>query len=80
MSLGNNDTLDAEAAARAVLSGRASASAKAGDGPAAPAKPIPRSTASPSAGCAATLAPRDDLTREIYQIITFPPEAEPSAA
>jgi predicted nuclease with RNAse H fold len=30
---GKTDTLDAEAAARAVLSGRASASAKAGDGP-----------------------------------------------
>jgi transposase len=30
---GKTDTLDAEAAARAVLSGRASATAKAGDGP-----------------------------------------------
>ena len=30
---GKTDTVDAEAAARAVLSGRASASAKAGDGP-----------------------------------------------
>jgi transposase len=30
---GKTDTLDAEAAARAVLSGRASGSAKAGDGP-----------------------------------------------
>ena len=30
---GKTDTIDAQAAARAVLSGRASSSAKAGDGP-----------------------------------------------
>jgi hypothetical protein len=76
---GKSDTLNAEAAARVVLSGRASGNTNAGDGSV-------ESQANSALYRIAICRPRCDartrdyLAREIYQIVTFPAEAEPSAA
>ena len=78
------DTLDAEAAARAVLSGRASGSAKAGDGPVEMLRmfklALARRITEGKTCREAIRCLKRYFAREIYQIITARPEAEPSAA